>query len=132
MSICSGDKEDADNILNGEYVNKIEKYFNKFYEKQASNAKITTSMPLVGDVLDKWNEILKDYDEIVYIPMSSGLSSSCETAMIMAEDFDDKVQVVNNRRISVTQKLAAYEAKRMADEGKGAKEIKEYLEKRKT
>lgn len=101
----------------------------KFYEKQASNAKITTSMPLVGDVLDKWNEILKTYDEIVYIPMSSGLSSSCETAMIMAEDFDDKVQVVNNRRISVTQKLAAYEAKRMADEGKGAKEIKEYLEK---
>ena len=111
------------------FYESVDLTHDEFYEKQATDAKITTSMPLVGDVMDKWNEVLKDYDEIVYIPMSSGLSSSYETAAMIAEDFDDKVQVVNNRRISVTQKLSAYEAKRMADEGKSAKEIKEYLEK---
>ncbi len=111
------------------FYESVDLTHDEFYERQASDSKITTSMPLVGDVMDKWNEILKTYDEIVYIPMSSGLSSSCETAAMIAEDFDGRVQVVNNRRISVTQKLSAYEAKKMADEGKGAKEIKDYLEK---
>ena len=99
-----------------------------FYERQTSGARITTSMPLVGDVMDKWDELLKDYDEVVYIPMSSGLSSSCETAAMLAEDYDGRVQVVDNHRISVTQKLSVYEAVSLANEGKSAKEIKDYLE----
>lgn len=99
-----------------------------FYERQAGGARITTSMPLVGDVMDKWDELLKDHDEVVYIPMSSGLSSSCETAAMLAEDYDGKVQVVDNHRISVTQKLSVYEAVSLANEGKSAKEIKDYLE----
>lgn len=99
-----------------------------FFKKQAEGAKITTSMPLVGDLTDKWDEILKDYDELVYIPMSSGLSSSCSTANLISDDYDGRVQVVDNKRISVTQKLSVYEAKALADKGKSAKEIKDYLE----
>ena len=75
-----------------------------FYAKLEGNADISTSQPAVGDVLDLWNSLLKEYDEIVHIPMSSGLSGSCETAIMLAQDFDGKVQVVNNQRISVTQR----------------------------
>lgn len=99
-----------------------------FYKKQAEGARITTSMPAVGDVMDKWDELLKDHDEVVYIPMSSGLSSSCSTATLLSDDYDGKVQVVDNKRISVTQKLSVYEAKALADKGKSALEIKQYLE----
>lgn len=101
----------------------------QFYEKlQDDSIDIKTSMPMVGDVVDLWDKILESYDEIVHIPMSSGLSSSCETAVMLAQDYDGKVQVVNNQRISVTQKLSVFDAKQMADEGKSALEIKEYLE----
>ena len=85
-------------------------------------------MPLVGDVTDKWDELLKEYDEIVYIPMSSGLSSSCETAYMLSQDYDGKVQVVNNQRISVTMRQSVLDAKAMADSGKTAGEIKDILE----
>lgn len=102
-----------------------------FFAKQAEGADIKTSMPVVGDVIDKWEELLKTYDEIVYIPLSSGLSSSCETATMLAEDYDGKIQVVNNQRISVTMKLSVYDAKKLADDGKSALEIKEILEKMK-
>lgn len=102
-----------------------------FFAKQAEGADIKTSMPVVGDVIDKWEELLKTYDEVVYIPLSSGLSSSCETATMLAEDYDGKVQVVNNQRISVTMKLSVYDAKKLADDGKSALEIKEILEKMK-
>ena len=88
-------------------------------------------MPLVGDVTDKWDELLKDHDEIVYIPMSSGLSSSCETAMMLAQDYEDKVHVVNNQRISVTMRQSVLDAKMLADQGKSASEIKEILEREK-
>lgn len=101
----------------------------QFYDKlQDDTIDIKTSMPMVGDVVDLWDKILESYDEIVYIPMSSGLSSSCETAIMLSQDYDGKIQVVNNQRISVTQKLSVYDAKHMADEGKSALEIKEYLE----
>ncbi len=101
----------------------------QFYEKlQDDSIDIKTSMPMVGDVVDLWDKLLESYDEIVHIPMSSGLSSSCETAIMLAQDYDGKVQVVNNQRISVTQKLSVFDAKQMADEGKSALEIKEYLE----
>ena len=85
-------------------------------------------MPLVGDVPDKWDELLKEYDESVYIPMSSGLSSSCETAYMLSQDYDEKVQVVNNQRISVTMRQSVLDAKAMADSGKTAEEIKDILE----
>ena len=77
--------------------------------------------------LDTWDKILEDYDELVYIPMSSGLSSSCATAQMLSEDYDGKVVVVDNQRISVTQKLSAIEAKALADQGKSAKEICDLL-----
>ena len=100
----------------------------QFFARQAEGAEIKTSMPVVGDVIDKWESVLEEYDEVVYIPLSSGLSSSCETAIMLAEDYDGKVQVVNNQRISVTMKLSVYDAKKLADAGKSATEIKEILE----
>lgn len=100
----------------------------QFFARQAEGAEIKTSMPVVGDVIDKWESLLEEYDEVVYIPLSSGLSSSCETAIMLAEDYDGKVQVVNNQRISVTMKLSVYDAKKLADAGKSATEIKKILE----
>lgn len=100
----------------------------QFFARQAEGAEIKTSMPVVGDVIDKWESLLEEYDEVVYVPLSSGLSSSCETAIMLAEDYDGKVQVVNNQRISVTMKLSVYDAKKLADAGKSATEIKEILE----
>lgn len=100
----------------------------QFYAKLTEGGDIKTSMPLVGDVTDKWDELLKEYDEIVYIPMSSGLSSSCETAYMLSQDYDGKVQVVNNQRISVTMRQSVLDAKAMADSGKTAEEIKDILE----
>jgi len=86
-------------------------------------------MPAIADVTDVWDDILTKYDEIVYIPMSSGLSSSCQTAIMMAEDYDGKVCVVNNQRISVTMRRSVLDAKMLADQGKSAEEIKDILEK---
>lgn len=103
----------------------------QFYEKLSDGVDISTSMPLVGNVTDAWDEILKEYDEIVYIPMSSGLSSSCETAHMLSLDYDGKVQVVNNQRISVTQRQSVLDAKMLAEAGKSAAQIKEILEREK-
>lgn len=103
----------------------------EFYKKLGEGVDIKTSQPAPGDVLDLWNKVLADHDEIVHIPMSSGLSSSCETAHMLAEDFDGRVQVVNNQRISVTQKQSVLEAKKMADQGESASRIKDLLEEHK-
>jgi DegV family protein with EDD domain len=100
----------------------------QFYEKLKSDCEIKTSMPLVGNVTDTWDALLKEYDEIVYIPMSSGLSGSCETAIMLADDYDGKVQVVNNQRISVTQRQSVLDAKMLAEQGKSAAEIHKILE----
>ncbi|MBR1572587.1 MAG: DegV family protein [Lachnospiraceae bacterium] len=99
-----------------------------FYLKLAESKEITTSMPLVGEVMDKWDELLEEYDEVVYIPMSSGLSSSCETAYMLSQDYDGKVVVLDLQRISVTMKLSVFDAKKLADAGKSASEIKDILE----
>lgn len=99
-----------------------------FFKRQAEGADIKTSMPVMGDVIDRWEELLKEYDEVVYIPLSSGLSGSYNAALMLADDYDGKVQVVNNQRISVTMKISVYEAKKMADAGKSAAEIREILE----
>ena len=84
--------------------------------------------PAPGDVLELWDRILKDYDELVYIPMSSGLSSSCETAVMLAQDYGGRVQVVNNQRISVTLRQSALDAQALAAAGRSAAEIKALLE----
>lgn len=99
----------------------------QFYERLKEGAEIKTSMPTVGSVTDTWNKLLKQYDEIVHIPMSSGLSSSCETALMLAQDFEGKVQVVDNQRISVTQRQSVLDAKMLADEGKTAAQIRDIL-----
>lgn len=103
----------------------------EFYEKLKHDADISTSQPSVGELEDKWNELLKEYDEIVFIPMSSGLSGTCQTAMMLAEDFGGKVHVVNNQRISVTMRQSVLDAKLLADQGRGAEEIKTILEREK-
>lgn len=100
----------------------------EFYEKLATGADICTSQPSPEAVMKLWDEVLKDYDEIVHIPMSSGLSGSCQSAMMLAEDYEGRVQVVNNQRISVTQRQSCLDAKLLAAKGLNAKEIKEALE----
>ena len=100
----------------------------QFYEKLKSDCTITTSQPAPGDVTDLWDKLLKEYDEVVYIPMSSGLSTSCDTATVLSEDYEGKVQVVNNQRISVTQQQSVLDAKKMANRGVAAKDIKAILE----
>ena len=87
--------------------------------------------PSVGSVTELWDGLLKEYKEIVHIPMSSGLSSSCETAMMLAEDYGGKVCVVNNQRISVTQRQSILDAMALAKQGRSAAEIKEILEREK-
>ena len=103
----------------------------EFYQMLSEDVDISTSMPLVGNVTDTWDELLKEYDEIVHIPMSSGLSGSCETAMMLAQDYEGKVQVVNNQRISVTQRQSVMDAMALVEQGRGAAEIKEILEREK-
>ena len=100
----------------------------EFYERLESGADVVTSQPSPEAVMDLWKETLKEYDEIVHIPMSSGLSGSCQSAVMLAEDFDGKVQVVNNQRISVTQRQSVMDAKLLAERGMDAAEIKEFLE----
>ena len=96
---------------------------------QDDNIDVKTSMPTLGDMTDTWDELLKTHDEVVFIPISSGLSSTYSTAAMLAEDYDGRVQVVDNRRVSVTQYCSIVDALELAKMGKNAKEIKEYLEK---
>ena len=102
-----------------------------FYKKLQDDADISTSQPSPGDLMDFWENILKEYDEIVHIPMSSGLSGSCQTAMTLADDYDGKVHVVDNQRISVTQEQSVYDAMALVKAGKSAEEIKQILEEEK-
>lgn len=103
----------------------------QFYERLKDGSEISTSMPSVGSLTDLWDELLGTYDEIVHIPMSSGLSSSCETAIMLANDYEGRVHVVNNQRISVTQRQSVLDARELAEAGKTAAEIKEILEREK-
>lgn len=105
----------------------------QFYEKLTGDADVSTSQPSPDAVMSLWDDLLKNkgYDEIVHIPMSSGLSSSCATAMMLAQDYDGKVQVVDNQRISVTMKLSVLDAMKMAEDGLSAAEIKRILEEQK-
>lgn len=110
------------------YYEDINLTQDEFYQKLTEGATISTSCPSPTDITDAWDRLLKDYDQVVFIPMSSGLSSSCNTARILAEDYEGKVQVVDNQRISVTQRMSVLEALQMAEDGVSAAEIKEQLE----
>lgn len=109
------------------YYEDINLTHEEFFEKQLNGAEIFTSQPVVGNVKELWDQILKDYDEIVHIPMSSGLSGSCQTAMMLAQEYDNRVFVVDSQRISVTQKYDVIDAKRLADQGKSGQEICDIL-----
>ena len=100
----------------------------QFYEKLAQDASVSTSQPTPDSLMTLWDKVLKDYEQIIYIPMSSGLSGSCQSAtMIANEEYEGKVFVVDNQRISVTQRQSALDAKAMADAGFSAKEIVDKL-----
>ena len=99
-----------------------------FYQMLADGSVVHTSQPAAGDVIDLWKKVLKDYDEIVHIPMSSGLSGTCQSAMLYADEFDGRVHVVDNQRISVTQRQSALDARAMADNGMTGAEIRSRLE----
>lgn len=115
-------------INNQTYYEDITLTQEEFYEKLASGADVITSQPSPDSVMKLWDELLQDYDEIVHIPMSSGLSGSCQSALMLATEYDGKVQVVNNQRISVTQKQSALDALRLAERGMDAAQIKQFLE----
>lgn len=115
-------------FINGDlYLEDITLTQEEFYQRLSEDADISTSQPSPGDVIDLWDEILKEYDELVYIPMSSGLSSSCETAMGLSQDYDGKVHVIDNQRISISQRQSVLDALEMAKKGMSAQEIDDVL-----
>lgn len=117
-------------IINGETLYEdISLTREQFFARLGEDADITTTQPTPGSVLDMWNKLLGEYDEIVHVPMSSGLSGSCHTAMMLADEdeFSGKVYVVDNQRISLTMRQSVLDAKKLADAGKSAKEIHDYL-----
>lgn len=117
-------------LINGDpYFENINLSQEEFYVLLANQASVSTSQPSPGDLAELWDNILQDHDELVHIPMSSGLSQSCATAMSLAQDYNGKVHVVDNHRISVTQKESVCDALKLREMGKSAAEIKEYLEK---
>jgi len=116
-------------INNEEYQEDINLTQDEFYDKLMNNAEVFTSQPAAGEVTRFFDDILKEYDQVVHIPMSSGLSGSCQTAMMLSqeEEYNDKVYVVDSQRISVTQKWDVYDAIELAKQGKTGKEIHDIL-----
>ncbi len=114
-------------IDGNEYFEDITLTQEGFYEHLKGEANVSTSQPAVGNVTELWDTLLKDGSEIVHIPMSSGLSESCHTAESLAKDYGGRVQVVDNQRISVTQKQSVYDAIALAKKGMSAAEIKDVL-----
>jgi DegV family protein with EDD domain len=116
-------------VIDGqEYLDGVTLFHKDFYEYLAKDVDVSTSQPSPGAIMSLWDALLKDYDEIVHIPMSSGLSGTCQTAKMLAQDYDGKVEVVNNQRISITQTHAVMDALHLAEAGKSAREIREILE----
>ena len=119
------------NIGEKTYFEDIDLTQEQFYEKLEEGADIATSQPTIESVVGLWNELLQTYDQIIHIPMSSGLSGSCATAMAMAQDYEGKVFVVDNQRISVTQRQSVLDALELANQGMDAETIREKLLKNK-
>lgn len=118
-------------MVDGEtYFENIDLNHEQFYQRLEGDADISTSQPSPESVMNMWDELLKEYDEIVHLPMSSGLSGSCQTAMMLAQEdeYEGKVFVVDNQRISVTTISSIMDAIKLVELGKSAKEIKEILE----
>ena len=116
-------------LINGEeYYEDINLTQEQFYEHLQGDATVSTSQPSAASVAELWDELLADGSDIVHIPMSSGLSETCHTAQNLAKDYNGRVQVVDNQRISVTQKQSVLDALKLAQQGKSAAEIREYLE----
>lgn len=116
-------------LIDGEtFFEEISLTQEQFYERLAQDVDISTSQHSPEDVTKAWEELLEENESIVYIPMSSGLSGSCQTAIMLADDYEGKVQVVDNQRISVTQRQSVLDAIELAKEGKTAVQIKEILE----
>lgn len=116
-------------LIDGEtYFEDINFTQEEFYGRLSQDVDISTSQPAPEAVMDAWDELLQESEGVVYIPMSSGLSGSCQTAKMLAEDYGGKVQVVDNQRISVTQRQSVLDAMALAGRGMTAEEIKEYLE----
>jgi len=117
-------------IIDGEnYLQDVNLTSDMFFDALAQGRDVTTSQPAPGEVMDLWEKVLdKGYDQLVYIPMSSGLSESCNTAKMLAEDYDGKVEVADNHRISGTQTQSVFDAIAMADAGFDAKYIRTRLE----
>lgn len=117
--------------INGElYFEGVNLDADGFYKHLADNSEVNTSQPAPGDVMRIWDELLKEKEEIIYIPMSSSLSGSCQTAEVLSQDYDNKVHVVDNRRISVTQLQSVKDAVNLAKKGMSGEEIKKILEDR--
>lgn len=118
--------------INGEiFYEDITLSQEQFYQKLSEDADISTSQPSPGEVTDLWEDLLKDHEQIVHIPMSSGLSASCETAIALAQEYEGRVQVVDDQRISVTQKQSVIDALALAGQGADAGQIREILEREK-
>lgn len=115
-------------LIDGEeYFEDITLNQEQFYEKLLADAEVSTSQPSPEAVMNFWDKVLEEYDELVHIPMSSGLSGSCATATALALDYDGRVQVVDNKRISITMRESVMDAFEMAKTGMSALEIKEQL-----
>lgn len=116
-------------IIDGQmYYEGVDLTHEEFFRRMEEGADITTSQPSPGEVTDFWDKLLEEYDAVVYIPMSSGLSGSCQTAMLLAEDYKGKVYVVNNQRISVTQMQSVLDARDLIKKGYAAAQIRNILE----
>ena len=118
-------------FINGEVkYQETDMTVKEFYDALDAGAEVSTSQPSPGDVMDMWEGILgQGYDDIIYIPMSSGLSESCNSAKVFAEDYDGRVEIADNHRISVTMEQSVYDALKYAKQGMNAFEIKNRLEK---
>ena len=136
---CGINKKEADelgifllpmpvNVSDKTYLEGIDISLDEMYGMMEEGIETTTSQPSPGSLMEMWDDILDEYDEIVHIPMTSGLSGSCENAKGLARGYEGKVIVVDNHRISVPQRESVLEAKAMADAGKEGKEIAQYLE----
>ena len=111
-----------------EYIEYGEMSYSEFFEVLESGAEVSTSQPSPAALIEMWDDILNDYEAVVYFPMSSGLSGTCDTAKALAADYDGRVFVVDNKRISVTLYTSVFNAVKLANNGLSAKEIAEICE----
>lgn len=116
-------------VINGNtYYEDINLSQEDFYAQLQQNENISTSQPSVGDLLDLWDQLLEEYETVLHIPMSSGLSGSCATAKMLALDYEDQVYVVDNQRISVTQRQSVLDALHLSEQGMDTALIAQKLE----